>query len=122
MTQGNIMADLPMAAPTDPNAVMPADAAPVDDGSVTISITRDAEGNYTVEKETPEETTAEAGMMEGSEEEFEAGATKARDLKDALNIVRSMFSEGDDKSAEALFSQGFGSDSASPDLKKPPMM
>jgi len=114
------MADMMPPAPTDPNALAPTDQAPVDDGSTTISITRDAQGSYTVEKETPEEDAAETGM-EGSPEEL-AGATKARDLNDALKIVKSMFEEGDDKSAEALFSQGFGDDQSSPDLAKQPMM
>jgi hypothetical protein len=114
------MADMMPPAPTDPNTVVPMDA-PVDDGTITISITRDAEGSYTVEKETPEEDASEMGM-EGSPEEMTAGATKARDLNDALKIVKSMFEEGDNASAEALFSQGFGGDAATPDLKKQPMM
>ena len=110
------MADMmPMA--TDPNAA----PALTDDGSITISITRDAQGSYTVEEENAAEDMAETGM-EGSLEEL-AGATKARDLNDALKIAKEMLSAGDNSSAEALFSQGFGEEKATPPaLTKPPMM
>ena len=122
MTQGNTqMAELPMS----PEMMQPgAEQAqtPVDDGSVTISITRDAEGSYSVEKESPAEEAAETGM-EGSPEEMAAGAMKARDLNEALKIAKSMFEEGDNASAEALFSQGFTGDTKSvPAGNKQPMM
>lgn len=109
------MAEMMPTAPQDPTAM------PVDDGTITISITRDAQGSYSVEKETPEETTAEEGMTEGSPEEMTANAVKARDLNDALKIAKSMFEEGDNASAEALFSQGFGEEKGA-SLAKPPMM
>ena len=105
-------------APTDPNAVVPTDA-PVDDGSITISITRDAQGSYTVEEENKAEDAAEMGA-EGMPGDM-AGATKARDLNDALKIAKEMLSAGDNASAESLFSQGFGGEQAT-DLKKQPMM
>jgi hypothetical protein len=110
------MADMmPTALPTDPNA----EQAPVDDGSTTISITRDAKGSYSVEKESPAEDASETGT-EGSPEEL-GTATKARDLNDALKIAKSMFEEGDNASAEALFSQGFGGEETAKPTK-PPMM
>jgi hypothetical protein len=116
------MAELPL------DQEMPQGEMPVDDGTVTISITRDAEGNYTVEKESAAENAMETGT-EGSPEEMTAGATKARDLNEALKITKSMFEEGDAMNAEALFAQGFGGDEMAaatpamkPQLAKQPMM
>lgn len=115
------MAELPMSPEMMPQGSMPEQQAPVDDGTVTISITRDAQGSYSVEKESPAEDAAEAGS-EGSPEEIGANATKARDLNEALKIAKSMFEEGDAASAEALFSQGFTGDTKAVPAGKQPMM
>ena len=114
------MAELPLTPEMAQQGAMPMEA-PVDDGSITISITRDGEGNYTVEKESAAEDAAETGM-EGSSEEMQAGAMKARDLNEALKITQSMFEEGDKASAEALFEQGFTGDTQAVPMNKPPMM
>jgi hypothetical protein len=117
------MAELPLSPEMMPQqGGAAAMQAPVDDGTVTISITRDAEGNYSVEKESPAEEAAEGAMPEGSPEEMMGNATKARDLNEALKITQSMFEEGDAASAEALFAQGFTGDTQAVPAGKPPMM
>jgi hypothetical protein len=115
------MADSPLAPEMMQQGAAPTDQATADDGSTTISITRDAQGSYSVEKESPAEDAAETGS-EGSPEEIGANATKARDLNEALKIAKSMFEEGDAASAEALFSQGFTGDTKAVPAGKQPMM
>jgi predicted RNase H-like HicB family nuclease len=113
------MAELPLSPEMMPQGAMPEGQAPVDDGTVTISITRDAEGNYSVEKESPAEEMTQEGAMP---EEAIGNAVKARDLNEALKITQSMFEEGDAASAEALFAQGFTGDTQAAPAGKPPMM
>lgn len=89
-----------------------------ENNTTTVSITRDTQGNYTVEKETPLEEQSETGG-EGTEQELSAGATKAKNLNDAMRIAKSMFEELDGASAEDAFLQGYqGEDSAQQTISK----
>jgi hypothetical protein len=77
---------------------------------LAVTITRDAQGQYTVETENKQEQMAEGGegAMEGMEEGMGAGVQKARDLNDALKIAKGLLEGGENASAESLFAKGFG--------------
>ena len=76
---------------------------------LAVTITRDAQGQYTVEKENSQEQTAEGGegAMEGMAEGMGAGVQKARDLNEALKIAKDLLQGADNASAESLFAKGF---------------
>ncbi len=79
---------------------------------LTISITRNADGTFMVEKESAEEDAAEQGSEMG-----ETTGTPAKSIEEALQIVKVMFDEGN--SETAAFEQGFSGDE--PPMQKPPM-
>lgn len=76
---------------------------------LAVTITRDAQGQYTVEPESSKEQTAEGGMgaPENAAEGMGEGVQKARDLNDALRIVKDLFQSGESANAESLFAKGF---------------
>jgi hypothetical protein len=76
---------------------------------LAVTITRDAQGQYTVEKENNQEQTAEGGegAAENGVEGMGAGVQKARDINDALKIAKGLLEGGESASAESLFTKGF---------------
>lgn len=77
---------------------------------IAVTITRDAQGQYTVEPENQTEQTAEGGegAAENGAEGMGEGVQKARDLNDALRIAKQLLQSGENSSAESLFAKGFG--------------
>ena len=87
---------------------------------IAVTITRDAQGQYTVESENNKEQMAEGGegAAENSAEGMGAGVQKARDLNEALKIAKDLLQSGENASAESLFAKGFGGEEGG---NNPPM-
>lgn len=90
---------------------------------LAVTITRDAQGQYTVEPENSQEQYAEGGMgaQEGMGEGMGEGVQKARDINEALQMAKSLFESGDNTSAQSLFEKGFGGEESNVPMGKPAM-